>query len=110
MFPERFTVSHEVLVKGAKDAMGVPVVTFSTAVSVPVFGWATPSQDNVLRPEQSGVERDLDLYCAGAFAGPGDRITVAGVLYTTVGYPEDYRYGPFGYAPGVRINLRRVEG
>lgn len=110
MFPERFTVGHEALIKGAKDSMGVPIVSYSASVDVSVYGWASPSADDVIRPELSGVERDLDLYAKVGFTLPGDRVTVAGQLFTVIGYPEDYGTGPFGYRPGVRVNLKKVEG
>lgn len=110
MFPERFTVTHEARVEGGRDAMGVPVVSFAAPVTVRVYGWSVPGTDQETRPEQSGVERDLDLYCREPFAGPKDRVTIRGELFTAVGWPEVYDFGPFGFTPGCRINLKRVVG
>lgn len=111
-FPERWRVSHEARLEGGLDEMNEPVEGFSEPVEVPVFGWATPGADGVLRPLDTGVKRDLDLYCAMPFAGPGDLVTVPGepLKFTVEGYPEDYNHGPFGFMPGYRINLVRVEG
>lgn len=110
MFPERFTVLHEAINPGAEDAHGNPVTAYGDAVEVPVYGWATPGADQETRSELTGVDRDLDLYCRTAFTKPRDRVTVAGERFTAVGYPENYNFGPFGFAPGCRINLKRVEG
>ena len=55
------------------------------------------------------VVRDLDVYMPASAAKPKDRMTVGGVLYSVVGHPEDFNHGPFGFAPGVRVSLLRVE-
>ncbi|WP_130453089.1 hypothetical protein [Leucobacter luti] len=90
--------------------MGVPAVTFAAPVEKRVYGWAIPGTDQETRPEHSGVERDLDLYCREPFAVPKDRVTIQGVAYLAVGWPEEYDFGPFGFTPGCRINLKRVVG
>lgn len=103
-------MTHEPRLSDETDSHGNQVEGWGDPVEVPVYGWATPGSDQASRPEMSGVERDLDLYAKHGFTGARDRVTVQGLLYETVGYPEDYNHGPFGYFPGVRINLRRVEG
>ena len=111
-FPERWAVSHEARTTGGLDEMNMPVEGFSSPVSVPVYGWGPPGADEIIRPLETGVKRDLDLYCATPFAGHGDRVTVPGerLPFKVEGYPEDYNRGPFGFAPGYRLNLVRVEG
>ena len=80
-FPERWAVSHEARTTGGLDEMNMPMEGF-------------------------------DLFCATPFAEHGDRVTVPGerLPFKVEGYPEDYNHGPFGFAPGYRINLVRVEG
>ncbi len=108
--PEPHSVIHEPIVSGAEDAHGNPVESWGPPETVAVYGWATPGSDQETRPELTGVKRDLDLYSRTPFAGPRDRVTVAGELFAVVGYPENYNFGPFRFTPGCRINLRRVEG
>ena len=110
MFPERFTVQHEVFTPGVEDSQGNEVDAWAAPVAVRVYGWAPPSGDREIRDTRTGVERDLDLYCRTPFAGPRDRVTIRGERFTVVGHPENYDFGPFGFTPGCRVNLRRVEG
>ena len=110
MFPEPFQVLHEARVAEGRDAMGVPVVSYSAPIEVRVYGWSTPGVDEQTRAELSGIERDVDLYCRTPFAGPKDRVTIAGEKFEAVGHPEQYDFGPFGFTPGCRINLKRIEG
>lgn len=111
-FPTPYTVTRSALIEGAEDAHGNPVESWGSPVSVPVHGWAPPSADST--PIASGrdpVIRDLDLYApVGTTGQPRDRWTVDGVVYEQVGYIEDYTRGPWQWAAGLRINLKRWEG
>lgn len=106
----RFTVSHSAWTEETPDSWGTPTRGWSAAVQVEVFGWASPGADSEIRDTATGVRRDLDLYSPTGFTRPRDRVTVDGVLYECVGWPEDYTHGPFGFEAGYRINLKRVEG
>jgi len=110
--PTPYTVAHERRVLGTRDAHGNARETWLPPVGILVHGWAPPSADG--EPFESGrspVVRDLDLYApTGTVTASKDRITVDGVVYTVVGHPEDYSRGPWQWAAGVRINLKRVEG
>lgn len=108
--PERFTVTHEARLEGVEDSQGNPVEGWAAPVVVPVYGWGPPSPDAETRPEMTGVRRDLDVYCRTGFAGPRDRVTVDGTRFEVVGYPEDFNHGPFGFTPGFRVSLKRMEG
>ena len=110
MFPERFTVKHSARSSGSVDSHGNPVESWSSPVDVKVYGWGPPSPDVETRPELSGVKIVLDVFCKTAFCGPGDRVTVGGILYDVVGHPEDFNHGPFGFTPGYRVSLKRAEG
>lgn len=109
-YPTPWVVQHEALTTTGEDSLGEPVEGYADAVDVPVYGWAPPSADGEIRDLGTGVKRDLDLYSPTAFTAPRDRVLIAGVPYEAVGWPEDYNHGPFGWAPGYRINLNRVEG
>lgn len=110
--PAPYTVTRAAHAPGATGAHGNPVDTWRAPAAVPVHGWAPPSADT--EPAEAGraaVVRDLDLYApAGTTGGPRDLWVVDGVPYTQVGHPEDYAKGPWQWAAGLRINLRRVEG
>jgi len=110
--PTPYTVTRAAFTPGATDAHGNPVDAWGTAQSVAVHGWAPPPADTDPNDSaRSAVVRDLDLYApAGTVGYPQDRWGVGGVTYEQVGYPEDYTKGPWQWAAGVRINLKRVEG
>lgn len=106
----RFTVSHSAWTEETPDSWGSPTRGWRSAVQVEVFGWASPGADSEIRDTATGVRRDLDLYAPTGFTRPRDRVTVDGVLYECVGWPEDYTHSPFGFEAGYRINLKRLEG
>lgn len=110
--PTPYVVKRAAFVAGATDAHGNPRESWAAPVDVAVHGWAPPAADKEPSdPGRSAVIRDLDLYApAGTTGGSRDRWMVDGVLYEAVGYPEDYTKGPWQWAAGVRINLKRVEG
>lgn len=110
--PTPYVVSREPITPGAMDAHGNPADAWGPSVDVLVHGWAPPAADKEPGDDnRNSVIRDLDLYApAGTTGGPRDRWTVDGVPYLQVGYPEDYTRGPWQWAAGVRINLKRVEG
>lgn len=112
MLPTPYTVQHLPLVADGVDAHGNEVDTWGDPVDVRVHGWGPPSADT--EPFEAGrhaVIRDLDLYApAGTTAGPRDRWVVDGVVYDQVGHVEDYTRGPWQWAAGVRVNLKRAEG
>lgn len=110
--PTPYTVSRAPFLPGATDAHGNAVDAWGASVSVAVHGWAPPSADTA--PAASGrdpVVRDVDLYVpAGTACGPRDRWTLDGTVYEQVGRAEDYTRGPWSWAAGLRINLKRDEG
>lgn len=110
--PTPYAVQRAPFQPGSTDAHGNPVDAWGPSASVAVHGWAPPSADG--SPAASGrdpVIRDVDLYApAGTVGKPRDRWTLDGATYDQVGYPEDYTRGPWQWAAGVRINLKRSEG
>ncbi|RKW71750.1 hypothetical protein DWQ67_02680 [Galactobacter caseinivorans] len=109
-YPEPYVVLHRPLLSGGEDEMGEPVKGWGDPVPAPVYGWAPPSPDVAIRALESGLKRDLDVYCATPFAGPGDLVVVNGTQFKVEGYADDFNHGPFAFQPGYRINLSRVEG
>lgn len=111
VFPTPWTVFLHARSLGAKDSHGNPAETWpEVGVPEPAYGWSPPSADaQPFDPNRTPVVRDLDVYMPTSAARPKDRMTINGVPYSVVGHPEDFNHGPFSFAPGVRVNLKRVE-
>lgn len=108
-----FTVGVRAHSSAGDDGFGNPVDSWSAPVSVPVYGVApgTPGEDY-----EPGANRSLIPWVVyGPTASLGgvssrDRIDWAGNTYEVDGDPEVFDYGPFGYEPGARVRIVRVEG
>lgn len=111
MFPTPWSVTLHARSLGAKDSHGNPRETWADpGVAEPAYGWCPPSADSQpFETNRTAVVCDLDVYMPISAAVPKDRMTVDGVVYEVIGYPEDFNHGPFGFAPGVRVNLKRVK-
>lgn len=76
-----------------------------------VYGWgpAGTSEEGGWRTQ---VEADLHLYAPPGFrCGPSDLVRLPdGRTFHVEGELEDFNHGPFGFRPGVRVNLRRTTG
>lgn len=77
---------------------------------VMVFG-VEPSLST--EPELAGEDRvvvDAKIYAGTDFRpGPHDRITVRGMEYDVIGYPQDADLNPFWRLPMATVLLKRVE-
>lgn len=92
------------------DTYGNPATT-STQTQWNVYGWA-PAGSQEMTGWSSQVTADLAVY------GPVPPVSITsqaqlevdGLLYDVEGVVEDFNHGPFGWEPGVRVNLKRVSG
>lgn len=76
---------------------------------MPVYGWA-PAGTNEATASRDTVTADVELYAPSDFTvNTKDRIRILGQTYDVQGGVESFDYGPFGFTPGVRVNLRRFE-
>jgi len=115
-FPLRFTVGLHTYSEGTADgynesaAVYTPVKTVA-GTSYRVYGWSTPTSTE---PKLAGHDRvivDVELLVPPGFpAGPHDLIDLPDGQYEVLGQPEDYNNGPFGFTPGLVVNLRRTTG
>lgn len=116
--PLRETVG---LVKRGEDAVdshGNPVPMWADAEPVAVYGYGPRSADG--QAESYAQNRDvvtigLTVYGPPELASqvsPLDRFEVplGGDVYEVDGEIGDWNHGPFGWAPGVSISLKRIEG
>lgn len=108
--PARKTVGVKRRVE-VEDPFGNLVSSWSETEPVKVYGWETPSTDE---PELAGHDRVvvdlLVLVPPRAPIGAHDRVVVGGREFEVIGEVEDAGNGPFGFDPGARVKLRRVEG
>lgn len=110
-YPTRFTVGVMTYTEGAVDDFGDPEDVWSTPAEVPVYGWAPAATGEPFEANRDVVTWDLDLYAPSGFTvGPRDRVVVLGVEYEVEGVVESFDFGPFGFTPGCRVRLKRVEG
>ena len=97
-----------------RDDMGAIVESWEP-YTVAVFGWQ-PWSSGDQEPGEGGrnplitgitllIPPSLTPHVCGR-----DRFTVDGRLFEVVGATADYSTGPFGWAPGGAVNLRRVDG
>lgn len=111
MFPLRHTIQHRAYLAGVEDAHGNPVTDYSDPADVQVYGWHTgqTTEPGVAGHDRTEVEGQV--FAPGSFRpGPLDVVVLGGEDFEVVGHPEDYNHGPFGFAPGVVVNVRRVTG
>lgn len=109
-FPTPWTVDVLPYVGTAEDAYGNETPTWATTPVVrSVYGWA-PAGTNESNASRHTVTADLELYGPSDFTvDPRDHVRILGMTYEVQGDVESYDYGPFGFTPGVRVNLRRFE-
>lgn len=109
-FPTPHTVQHLAYAGTVEDARGNEIPAFAAPVARKVYGWASPATRQSAEPKVAGVESViviLELFAPTFPVGDRDRMVVDGNAYEVVGDAEDYNHGPFGFAPGMVVNLTR---
>jgi hypothetical protein len=115
MYPLAQTIGHKVHQAGAKDAHGNPVDSWAAPVDVQVYGYGprTDVRGSTGSGEPAGTQVLVGLQLLapkGTVISPQDRIVIDGNEYEVDGEIGDWNNGPFGFEPGVVINLKRAEG
>lgn len=91
------------------DDYGNEVASFAPPVTRYVYGWS-PAGGVEVNTFRHAVAADLAVYAPNDLdVRPRYRMVVDGKTYDVQGEVEDYNHGPFGYAPGVVVNLTRSE-
>lgn len=91
------------------DDYGNATATYGPPVPRYVYGWA-PAGSVEVQSYRHDVKADLSVYAPADFViDPRDRMVVGGKTYEVAGEPDDFNHGPFGWAPGVVVNLTRAE-
>lgn len=104
-----FAVEFEAFEPGFEDAHGNTVDAWALPVERTARGWAPTSSHEPKIVGKDRVVVDVEMFTDWP-AGHRDRVTFGGRRYLVVGESEDWNHGPFGFAPGHVINLRRVDG
>jgi len=109
VFPTLFTVTHNVATSDGINALGQPVVVY-TSTERAVYGWSSKSTADANSAALVGrTITELSLLTPDGDWAHGDTVTLPGRGdFMIVGDPEDMNAGPFGFAPGYRVTLRRV--
>lgn len=75
-----------------------------------VYGWA-PAGTSEMDQNNAQVTHDLDLYVPPSFtANPSATVRIGEDWHEVEGRLMDFNHGPFGWAPGGVVKLRRVTG
>lgn len=110
-FPLAQTVGHKVYAGQVKNSRGNLVDAWDAAVTVPVYSWHVGSSHE---PQIAGHERVVveAVVLSPPTFKPGNRDLIVLPIgeFEVIGDVEDYNHGPFGWAPGNSINLKRVTG
>jgi hypothetical protein len=103
------TIGHAAYQAGEEDAHGNPVDSWADPVNVAVYGYGPrydstePGGTQVIVGLQVFAPKDLEV-------DPRDQFVVEGLRYDVDGEVGDWTTGPFGFQPGIELNLKRVEG
>ncbi len=109
--PTPHTVQRVRRTQTGENALGQPIYT-ETVTSVAVRGWEPSSEMERYTAALAGrTVSDLKLLSpTGDFKSSDAVILPNGATYEVDGEVLDYNTGPFGFAPGYAVNLRRVNG
>jgi len=109
MFPTPQTVTHTSREQTGENSLGQPVFD-TTSRERAVYGWSPRNtNDGGDAVTADRVITELNLLTPDGDWSDGDTVTLPdGRTFTVVGEPSDSNRGPFGFTPGYRVTLRRV--
>jgi hypothetical protein len=115
VFPLTRTIGHKVHQAGATDSHGNPADTWAEPVDVSVYGYGprTDTRGSTGSDEPGGTQVIVgkEVYAPKTLAvSEKDRFVIDGRTYEVDGELGDWTTGPFGFEPGIVINLKRAEG
>lgn len=105
-------VEHEVFDGDMRDERGNTVELWRDPVEIAVYGWWTQDGEEPAVGGHERVKVDAKVLARSSWRPePRDRVILPGFgKFEVVGAVADYDHGPFGYRPGVVVNLVRVTG
>lgn len=106
-----FTIGVKRYQTGAKDAHGNTLDTWADPISVGVYSIAPATSDEPYENGRESIVTGLTVLApAGTEIDARDLVVIDNEDYTVEGDIANWNQGPFGWSPGVQINLKRVEG
>lgn len=110
MFRLAQTVGHKAYTPGAVDSHNNPVDAWADPVSVEVYGYGPPNRTPEAEPGGTQVIEGMQILAPVFAVDPRDQFVVDGDLFEVEGEVANWSHGPFGFQPGMTIQLKRVEG
>jgi hypothetical protein len=95
---------------GAEDSHGNAAASWAAAVDVAVYAIYATTSEQTATARQSAISDLTVLLPAGSGFTARDRAIYGGNTFEVVGDLEPFGTGPFSFAAGDRLSLRRVEG
>jgi len=110
MVTARIPVGVRAFTAGETDAHGNPIDGWADAVETLVYA-VHPRVSSEPLPDRSEVVIGLTMLTPpDVTIGPRDRVVYRGEEYEVEGDIGNWNDGPFGWTPGLAVNLKRVEG
>lgn len=95
---------------GARDERGNAQPGYAPTTDLPVYAIYPSTSTEPTTGRQDVVTGMTLLAPTGTLIGPQDLVVIDGETWQVEGDVADWSRGPFGWAPGVSINLTRAEG
>ena len=95
------------------DAHNSLVDAWATPQLVEVYGWASAAADPM--PVSEGFNHQpvtslVDVWLPRPAGNPRARWTLSAGVFEQVGYPTDFRHGPWWSDSGAVVRLRKIKG
>lgn len=106
-----FTIGVKRYTEGSVDQYNNPTKSWSAPVAVEVYSIAPTTSAEPFEAGRNAVITGLTVLApVGTVIGPKDRVVINSEEYEVDGKIADWSKGPFGWAPGIEIKLKRAEG
>ena len=106
-FRTPYRVEHLVHDGYVTDARGRQVPVFREVLR-DCYGWASPAARETGDLNVVTLSNVLQLFAPTFPVSELDRFRLQGLTYEVDGLPASYDFGPFGFKPGMVVNLKRV--
>lgn len=106
-FRTPYRVEHLIFDGYTDGPRGEQQALYKTALR-DVYGWASPTAKEAGNMNVVTLTADLQLFAPTFPVSEVDRFRVQGLTYEVDGLPAQYDFGPFGFKPGMVVNLKRV--
>lgn len=112
-YPTPWTITRYPCIPGDDDGLGNEEPTFGPPVTQRIQGYYMPSVYEQLGQYVSREIVDVLMFVPPDFVGgPRDQYSIPGQpgKFEQIGHVRDYTKGPYGFKPGMLVELKRVTG